>query len=77
MLQSDPPPGVWAAPVGDSFSQLEAQVQVRVVALWKPPAKIQPHHSTLCLHSMPREAYPLGAARCHRFDGTDLDFECN
>ncbi|KAL4442433.1 hypothetical protein ABPG77_005017 [Micractinium sp. CCAP 211/92] len=27
MLQSDPPPGVWAAPVGDSFSQLEAQVQ--------------------------------------------------
>ena len=28
MLQSDPPPGVWAAPVGDSFSQLEAQVQV-------------------------------------------------
>lgn len=27
MLQSDPPPGVWAAPLGDSAMQLEAQLQ--------------------------------------------------
>lgn len=28
MLQADPPPGVWAAPRGDSLTQLEAQLQV-------------------------------------------------
>lgn len=28
MLQSDPPPGVWAAPVGDRLTELEAQIQV-------------------------------------------------
>lgn len=29
MLQSEPPPGVWAAPKGDRLTELEAQVQVR------------------------------------------------
>lgn len=28
MLQTDPPPGVWAAPKGDNLTELEAQVQV-------------------------------------------------
>ena len=28
MLQTDPPPGVWAAPKGDKLSELEAQIQV-------------------------------------------------
>lgn len=28
MLQTDPPPGVWAAPKGSSLTELEAQLQV-------------------------------------------------
>ena len=29
MLQTEPPPGVWAAPKGDKVTELEAQIQVR------------------------------------------------
>lgn len=28
LLQSEPPPGVWAGPKGDSVTELEAQIQV-------------------------------------------------
>lgn len=33
MLQTDPPPGVWAAPKnGDRLTELEAQIQARLSA---------------------------------------------
>jgi hypothetical protein len=56
MLQTEPPPGVWAAPKGGKVTELEAQIQVR--------AGMIEHAATLLRRVQQRRAAATVGAAC-------------